>query len=221
MFIHLTKVRPMKLYYHPLSTYSQKVLIACYEKGIAFEPHVINVSNPKERAAFRGIYPLGKIPLLVTEDQRLIPESSIIIEYFDQAFPNSPDLIPKDPEQARQVRFRDRMHDLYLNDPIVALLFESRKPEAEQDFPLIHKSRHTLDVIYEFLNNQINNHSWSNGEQFSMADCAAAPALFYAQRIYPFAKYPNIKAYFSRLMGHPAYRKVIKEAEPLVKKFLG
>lgn len=210
----------MNLYYNPLSTYSQKVLIACYEKGLSFTPHVINVRDPKEKAKFSKLYPLGKIPLLITSSERLIPESSIIIEYFERAYPRSPRLIPSDPDQAREVRFRDRMHDLYLNNPIVTLLFESRKPEDEQDLALLHRTRHTLDVMYDFLNNEINNHTWSNGENFTLADCAAAPALFYAQRIYPFGKYPAIKAYFSRLMGRLSYRKVIKEAEPLIKKFL-
>lgn len=210
----------MQLYYHPLSPYSQKVLIACYEKRITFIPDIVDLKNPAERKAFCKIYPLGKIPLLITDKGRMIPESSIIIEYFDMTFTRTPNLIPVDIEQSRQVRFKDRMHDLYLNDPTITILFETRKPATEQDPALINKSRHTLDVMYEFLNNELNNHTWSNGENFSLADCAAAPALFYAQRVHPFTKFPVIKAYFSRLMGRQSFQKVIKETEPLVKKFL-
>lgn len=210
----------MKLYYNPLSTYSQKVLIACYEKGIAFEPEIVNLSNPVEHKAYNKFYPLGKLPLLVTDNSRMIPESSIIIEYFDQRYTKTPDLIPKDKGQARQVRFSDRMHDLYLNDPAIKILRETMKPENERSPSLIIKSRQTLDVIYEFLNHELKNHTWSNGENFSMADCAAAPALFYAQRVHPFNKYASIKAYFSRLMGRPSFQKVVREAEPLLKRFL-
>jgi len=194
--------------------------MACYEKGITFKPHVVDLTDPAERKAYCEIYPLAKIPLLVTDQDRMIPESSIIIEYFDRTYTKAANLIPIDPDQARQVRFRDRMHDLYLNNPVVTILFETLKPEYKQDPALIIKSRQTLDIIYEFLNHELNNHAWSNGENFSMADCAAAPALFYAERVHPFHRYPSIKAYFSRLKGRPSYQKVIKEAEPLMKKFL-
>ncbi len=210
----------MKLYYHPLSTYSQKVLIACYEKAITFSPNIINLDDPVMRKKYNKVYPIGKLPLLITDQDHMIPESSIIIEYFDNNYRKTPRLIPKDADKARQVRFRDRMHDLYLNDPTVTILFENLKAENRRNPALINKSRRTLDVIYEFLNHELKGHTWSNGEDFSMADCAAAPALFYAQRVHPFNKYPTIKAYFSRLMGRPSYQKVIREAEPLMKKFL-
>ncbi len=210
----------MKLYYHPLSTYSQKVLIACYEKGIAFSRHIINLEVAAERKKYNRIYPIGKLPLLITDQNHMIPESSIIIEYFDRTDSKAPRLIPNDADEARQVRFRDRMHDLYLNDPTVTILSENLKPESRRNPALVNKSRKTLDVIYEFLNHELKGHTWSNGEDFTMADCAAAPALFYAQRVHSFNKYPTIRAYFSRLMGRPSYRKVIREAEPLMKKFL-
>ncbi len=107
----------MKLYYHPISTYSQKVLIAFYEKGIEFEPNIVNLMDPNDLAKYRAVYPMGKMPCLVLDDDHLIPESSIIIEYIDGMA--EPRLIDGNNEQTRKIRFKDRMFDFYLNDPIV------------------------------------------------------------------------------------------------------
>ena len=210
----------MKLYYNPLSTYSQKVLIAFYEKGLTFEPFVIDLKNATARQSYAKVYPLGKIPLLITEQNRPVPESSIIIEYLDMNYMTGATLLPRDSEMSRQARLKDRMYDLYLNNPIVELLFESLKPKNQQDPCRIIKAREILDIMYEQLNESLCDHSWANGEEFSIADCAAAPALFYGQRVHPFTKYPAIKAYFSRLLGRTSLQKVLGEAEPLVKSFL-
>ena len=113
----------MKLYYNPISTYSQKVLLAFYEKGIEFEPSIVSLMDPEAGAAYREVYPLGKIPCLVVDDDHIIPESSIIIEYIDGMA--EPRLIDGDSEQTRKIRFKDRMIDLYLNDNVVTLLFQS------------------------------------------------------------------------------------------------
>ncbi|MFC7049209.1 glutathione S-transferase family protein [Emcibacter nanhaiensis] len=210
----------MKLYYNPLSTYSQKVLIAFYEKGLTFEPFVIDPRDKSARQSYQKIYPLGKIPLLITEQNRPVPESSIIIEFLDMNYMTGATLLPRDGEMSRQARLKDRMYDLYLNNPVVELLFESQKPRDRQDPCRMIKARETLDIMYEQLNENLCDHSWANGEEFSIADCAAAPALFYGQRVHPFSKYPAIKAYFSRLLGRPSLQKVLGEAEPLVKSFL-
>ncbi|WP_417319251.1 glutathione S-transferase family protein [Emcibacter sp.] len=210
----------MKLYYNPLSTYSQKVLIAFYEKGLTFEPVVIDFKNKAVHQAYLKLYPLGKIPLLITEQSRSIPESSIIIEYLDMNYMTGATLLPRDMDMARQARLKDRMYDLYLNNPTVELLFEGQKPRDKQDPCKMTKARETLNIMYEKLNEAVSDHSWTNGEEFSIADCAAAPALFYAQRVHPFSRFPAIKAYFSRLMGRTSLQKVLGEAEPLVKSFL-
>src|SRR5262245_40342691 len=108
----------MKLYYHPLSTYSQKTVMAFHEKEVSFTPEIINVFDPTAHAAYRAVNPLGKVPMLVLDDDWKIPESSIIIEYLDTHFSTGTRLIPEDKDLARQTRFRDRMADLYINDSV-------------------------------------------------------------------------------------------------------
>ena len=123
----------MQLYYFPPSTYSQKALIALEEKNVSFEREIVNLFDDKVRSEYREFYPLGKIPLLKRDDGWIIPESSIIVEFLETKYPDAQQLIPSDPVLARQTRFMDRMNDLYLNDPVATLLFESWKPETEQD----------------------------------------------------------------------------------------
>jgi len=208
----------MKLYYHPLSSYSQKVLIALYEKGIDFEPHIVALMDSEERAKYREIYPLGKVPLLIVDDDHLIPESSIIIEYLDGLA--EPKLIFGDADQRRKIRFKDRMFDLYLNNSVSRLLFQSMKPEAERDQERIDTSKFRIMTMYGFMEHELGEQRYANGERFSMADCAAATALFYAQRIAPFDKHANISAYWDRLASRPTVQRVMSEAEPYIKTFM-
>ena len=205
------------LYYHPLSIYSQKVLIAIYEKGLKFERQIVNLMDEKERAQYREIYPMGKIPLLVLNHGPLIPESSIIIEYLDGL--GGPRLISEDPDVARKTRFKDRMFDLYLSDPVTILFFQSMKSESEQNPDKMLTARTHVNNVYDFLENEIQHQTWANGEEFSMSDCAAAAALFYAHTYVPFDKYPNIKAYSQRLSARPSVQRVQKEAAPYLEAF--
>ena len=202
----------MKFYYHPISSYCQKVLIAMYEKEVEFEPHIVELMDPERRAEFREVYPLGKVPLLAGDDDCFIPESSIIIEYLDGIA--EPKLIFGDAEQRRKIRFKDRMFDLYLNDSVSTLLFQSMKPESERDEERIDTSKFRIDAMYGFMEQEFGKHQFANGEEFGMADCAAAPALFYAQRAAPFNGYENISAYWDRLASRPSVQRVISEAEP-------
>jgi len=204
----------MKLYYHPLSTYCQKVLIACYEKSVAFTPELVNLMDDDGREAYRKIYPLGKIPLMVLDDGHWLPESSIIVEYLDSHFESGPKLIPEDPDGSRQVRFKDRMYDLYLNDSVGTLMFESWKPQAQRSQELIDRSRFRIGVMYEFMESNLASQTWTNGEQFTMGDCAAAPPLAYAREVAPFDERPNIVAYWKRLQERPAIRRVQDEVAP-------
>ena len=118
----------MKLYHHPISSYCQKVQIAMYEKGIEFDSQLVELMDPEKRARYLEVYPMGKIPLLVVDDDHLIPESSIIIDYLDGIA--EPKLIFGDAEQRRKIRFKDRVFDLYLNDSVSTLLFQAMKPES-------------------------------------------------------------------------------------------
>lgn len=208
----------MKLYYFPLSTYSQKVLITCYEKSIEFTPELVFLFDDAQRVAYRKIYPMGKVPLLVLDDGHWVPESSIIVEYLDSHFDSGPKLIPADPELSRQVRFKDRMYDLYLNEPVSTLIFQGWKPEPERDQELIERCRFRIGVIYDFMEQGLARQTWTNGEDFTMGDCAAAPPLFYAQQVATFDDRPNIVAYWNRLQERPAIRRVLDEAAPYLAK---
>lgn len=204
----------MKLYYHPLSTYCQKVLVALYETGTEFEGEIINMMDPEARTAYRQVYPICKIPLLIMDDGHPIPESSIIIEYLSSN--SSVKLIPDDPTQARKTRFLDRMYDLYLNNPVGSLFFELRKPEEQRSAKFIDECNDKIAVMYNNMENNLADKKWNRGESFTMADCAAGPPLFYAQEVSPFDDRPRIKDFWERFSDRPSYQKVLAEAKPML-----
>jgi len=208
----------MKLYFHPVSSYSQKTLTAFYDKGVAFEPQLVNLFDAEARAEFAKLSPYGKVPILVRDDGRVIPESTIIIEYIDSAFPG-PRLIPEDTELARITRFFDRTFDLYLNDPMSKIFFDGRKPEADRDPKGVASARTTLDKTLALMDKQFEKNTWANGKDFSMADCAAAPPLMYMKMVHPYDSYKNVVAYANRLLERPSYQKVLGEAQPYFSKF--
>jgi glutathione S-transferase len=210
----------MKLYYHPISTYSQKTLFALHEKEIAFTPEIVDILSPEGQAAYKKVYPMGKVPLLVLDDGWMIPESSIIIEYLDTYFTSGTRLIPEDKEQARRTRFHDRQFDLYVNEPFQKIFFDSLRPEAERDPKGVAAAKERLDIMYTYFDMHLASRTWLLGTTFSMADCAAAPCLTYLQATYPFKSYPNVTAYWQRLAERPAFKKVLAEAEPYVAKFM-
>lgn len=211
----------MDLYFAYLSTYSQKVLLGLYEKGIEFTPHLVDLADEAARAEYRKVYPFGKVPLLVRDDGRLIPESSIILEYIETAFDSKPVLIPSDPEAARRVRFMDRMCDLYLNDPVVSLIFESWKPEDQQSPELMKKASEKIGMMYRFMEDQLSDHPYLAGDQFSMADCAAMPVLFYAKSFAPFDSFEHIQKYWDAVSAREAFVRLKKEAEPYIRAAMG
>lgn len=208
----------MKLYYFPISTYSQKALIGLYEKGVDFERELVRVLDPDMRTLYEEIYPIGKIPLLMADDDHMIPEASIIIEYLDQNFDTGTQLLPAEPVASRKVRFMDRMNDLYLNDATVNLLFQGMKPESEQNTELMEKSRKHLTCSFEYINDTLSDKTWLFGDQFTLADCAAIPPLFYAQKVFPFNDYPQIQRYFDQAQQRPSYQKVLEEALPVLEQ---
>lgn len=202
----------MKLYYHPLSTYSQKVLTALYEKNLDFEAEILMLFDPEVRDRYREIYPLGKIPLLVDDDDHMVPESSIIIEYLDQKA--EPKLIKGNADETRQIRFKDRMFDLYLLESIATLFFQSMKAEDERDQDRIDTASFRIDKIYMFMEMELENQPFSCGSEFTMADCSAAAGLFYAGKVAPFADRPLIQKYWERLRSMPSIQRVHEEAAP-------
>jgi glutathione S-transferase len=205
----------MRLYYAPISTYSQKALIAFHEKGVAFTPEIVNLGDPQGRRAFEQVYPIGKVPYLKVSDDHNVPESSTIIEFLEDRYPDGPRLINiGDAEASRQVRFMDRMADFYLNNPVVDLLFMAIgfRPQSDE---AAAKDRHYLTVTYQHLDARLAKQDWICGAAFSMADCAAIPALFYAQDVFPFDAYPNLVRYWERANQRASYQKVRAEFEPI------
>ena len=204
----------MKLFYFPLSTYSQKALIALYEKGLAFEPELVNLASTEARAAFEAIYPIGKVPYLKYQGGTMgLPESTAIIEYLDEAHPDTPRLVPLDREAARQVRFSDRMCDLYVNEPVAELLFQKIGWRQVDDEKAARARKH-LTAAFANMEQRLAQQDWLCGA-FSMADCAAIPPLFYAQFVFPFADRPALMRYWQRAQQRPSYAKVMAEFVPL------
>ena len=204
----------LKLYSHPLSSFCHKVLIALYENDTAFEPSLL--ADGESWAAFRAIWPIGKMPLLRDEARdRFVAESSIIIEYLARHHPGPVELAPADPEFARQTRLRDRFFDFYVHLPMQKLTDDLLRPAGAKDPHGVAGARRTLDVAYGMIEADMGSKTWAMGEAFTMADCAAAPALFYARRMHPFgAGQTNLAAYLDRLMARPSYARALKEAEP-------
>ncbi len=213
----------LTLYFHPLSSFCQKVLTAFYENDTPFEPHIVDLADPAADAAFKAMWPIGRFPLLRDQERDLlIPESSIIIEYLDQHRPGRTRFLPSDPELAHETRMRDRFFDLYVNVPLQKVVTDKLRPAGMNDPNGVQQAKDLLRTAYDVIERDIAGRTWAMGDVFSMADCAAAPALFYADKVLPFAEmHKNTAAYFGRLMERPSYARAVKEAQPYFAMFPG
>jgi glutathione S-transferase len=214
----------LTLHLHPLSSYCQKVLIALYENGTPFETRMVNFGDPDSAAAFRKLWPVGKIPgLHDSNGDHAIPESSIIIEYVEQHYPGAARLIPADPAAALHTRLVDRFYDLYVHDPMQRIVGDKLRPEDKRDPYGVETAKAMLRTSYGILDEEmaIHKRTWAIGEIFTLADCAAAPPLFFANKLVPFAEYTHLAAYFDRLSARPSVARARQEAEPFMKYFPG
>jgi glutathione S-transferase len=211
----------MKLYFHPLSAYSQKALIAFYEKRVDFTPVLVDMLDPDAKAAYvRDVAPLGKVPLLALEEKDWkIPESSIVIEYVETHFASGTKLIPDDTDLARQTRFQDRLADNYLTNPLIKILTDGFRPADKRDALGVEQARAALDTFYALADKAFAKKDWANGSAFSMADCAYAPPLGYLRELHPYAQHRHLTAYFERLAERPSYARVLEEAKPYMARF--
>ena len=206
----------LKLYFHPLSSFCQKALVAFYENDTPFEGHIVDLADETQRANFKKIWPIGKFPVLRDEAKdRTIPESSIIIEYLAQHYPGRIKLVPGDADLARQTRMRDRFYDLYVNAPMQKVVTDKLRPAGKNDPHGVEQAKALLETALGMVDKDMGTKTWAMGENFSMADCAAAPALYYANLVIPFgATHKNAAAYFGRLMERPSFARAVKEAQP-------
>ncbi|UOD31917.1 glutathione S-transferase family protein [Massilia violaceinigra] len=212
----------LTLHYHPLSSCCHKVLIALDVLGIDVDKRLLNLGDPGERAAHLALCPTGKMPLLM-DGPRPVPETSIIIEYLQRhhAIPGRT-LIPAAPDAALEVRLWDRLFDLYVMTPMQALTADLLRPEGERDARAVAQARAGLASAYGFIERQLDGRTWVAADAFSMADCAAAPALFYAMAYVPPApEHRRLAAYVERLMAHPPVALTIDQARPYFKFFPG
>lgn len=206
----------LTLHYHPLSSFCWKVLIALYENGTPFTPHLVDLGNPESRAAFLRVWPLGKFPVLRDEARRVtVPESSIIIEYLARHYPGSVVLIPTDGDAAWRTRLRDRVLDLHLHMPMQDVVGDRLRPADKRDPYGVEKARRRLRTGLDLVEADPDADRWAADGSFTLADCAAAPALFYADKVLPFAaSHPRAAAYLERLKQRPSFARVLREAEP-------
>jgi glutathione S-transferase len=207
----------LRLHLHPLSSYCWKALIAFYEAGVPFEPVMLgNLGDPVERARFDALWPLGKFPVLEdTASGLVIGEVSVIVEHLARTQPRAAGLVPVDWEAAREVRLLDRVLDLYLQGPMQRITSDLLRPEAARDPYGRAQARQELLKAYEVLEQRLAGRAWAAGESFTLADCAAAPALFYGDMRQPIpAEFSALTAYRRRLEARPAVARAIGEAQP-------
>jgi len=202
----------LTLYSHPFSSYCQKVLIALWENKITFTyRHLEEAGAAEERAA---LWPLGRFPVLV-DDGRTVAESSIIIEHLDLHHAGPVRLLPDDREAALEVRFMDRFFDNYVMTAMQKPVFEVLRTDGARKEEAMAEAHRALDTAYAWLEQRLGGRTWAAGESFTMADCAAAPSLFYADWVRQIGPgFPRLRAYRSRLLARPSFARAVEEARP-------
>ena len=211
----------LKLHFHPLASYCHKVLIALYENDTPFTPNKVDLANEGERAALLKMWPIGKFPVLRdAAREQTVPELTIIIEYLDRYYPGATRFIPADADRAWQARLSDRFYDHYVHEPMQKIVADRLRPEGKKDPHGVEEARARLRTSYGMIDREMATRHWAMGEEFSLADCAAAPSLFFANEVMPLGEdHANVAAYLGRLKARPSYARVLKEAEPYFAMF--
>jgi glutathione S-transferase len=211
----------LKLYYHPLASYCHKVLIALYENDTPFEPVLVDLGDPASRDAFLKVWPLGKFPVLRDEARDwMVPESGIIIEYLAQHYPGRTPLIPSDPDLARQTRMRERFFDVYAHNNMQKIVTDRIRPKGKNDPFGVEQAKAEAETALGLIDADMATKTWAMGDNFTLADCAAAPALWYLDHDAPIGgRHKGAAAYLRRLCERPSFARVLREAEPYLKNF--
>jgi glutathione S-transferase len=207
----------LTLYAHPFASYCWKVLIALYENATPFDYRVVEDAAGWEE--LQALWPIKKFPLLRDGDATIV-ESTIIVEYLMRRYPGTTRMIPANDDTALTVRFIDRFFDNYVMTPMQTLVSDRMRTEPERDSKGVADARKTLDVAYGWLEEQLKPQAWASGGTFSLADCSAAPALFYADWVQPIGdRFPGVLAYRARVLARPSVARVVDEARPFRKFF--
>lgn len=207
----------LTLYAHPFSSYCQKVLIALWENDVAFDYR--HLETPGVRQELTGLWPMGQFPVLV-DDGRTLAETSIIIEHLQRRHPGPVRLLPDDPDQALEVRYLDRVFDHHVMNAAQPAVNEAlrpimRKGEADRMDEVRARVAEKLDLAYGWLETRLQGRTWAAGEDFTLADCAAAPSLFYADWVHPIGEAcPTVRAYRARLLARPSVARAVDEGRP-------
>lgn len=202
----------IELFAHPFSSYSQKALIAFYENDIAFKYRMMEDPGVAEELA--ALWPIAKFPI-IRDDGRMIMEATAIIEYLHARYPGRVRLIPEDAERAVEVRMLDRFFDNYVMTPQGKFVFDALRKPADRDPFGVEEARTMLETSYAWLDRWMDGRTWAVGDTFSMADCAAAPSLFYADWTHPIGdQHVHLKAYRARLLERPSFARAVDDARP-------
>lgn len=203
----------LTLYFHPLSSFCQKALIALYENATPFTYRLLDQADPATFEQFAALWPLKKFPLLLDEG-RAVVEATIIIEHLQIHHPGPVRLIPLEPDAALEARFVDRFFDNYVHTPMQSIVSNALRPENARDATGVANAHAALETAYQWVEERMDGRTWAAGE-FSLADCSAAPALFYADWVHPISEaYPGVRAYRQRLNARPSFARAIEEARP-------
>ncbi|MBN8480810.1 MAG: glutathione S-transferase family protein [Xanthomonadales bacterium] len=205
---------PPILYAHPFSSYCQKALIALYENATPFVYRHLDDADGAALRELEQLWPLKRFPLLV-DGPTVVIETSCIIEHLDLHHPGHAPMLPKDPRDALQVRMLDRFFDNYVSTPQQKIVFDAIRDPAARDAQGVREARAMLDAAYAWLERHLDGRTWAVGESFSLADCAAAPFLFYADWTHAIdARFARVHAYRRRLLARPSFARCVDEARP-------
>jgi len=209
----------LTLYGHPISSYTWKVLIALYENGTPFDSVTV---DERTYADFIAKWPMGKFPILLDSDRkRMVTETSVIIEYLDAYYPGAARLIPPDFDTALEVRRWDRVFD-HLNTTMSRIVIDNIRPEGQHDPIGVNDAKRAIQAMYAVIEPQLDGRDYIVGDSFTLADCSAAPALWYGARNVPLEeKYPRIAAYRERMIARPSFARALEESKPLFHLYPG
>jgi glutathione S-transferase len=201
-------------YAHPFSSYCQKVLIALFENGTPFEFRMLDSSEKRNLVEFAKLSPMRRMPVLV-DGERAVVESSVIVEYLDLHHPGRLRFVPQDADAALEVRGMDRMFDNYVMTPMQKIVGDVIRAPETRDAQGVAEARSALDVAYRWIEGVLPGRAWAGGDAFSLADCAAAPSLFYADWVRRIPEeLQHLRAYRARLLERPSVARVVQEARP-------